>query len=355
MRAVVFWIHLVLGCAFGLVIAVVAATGALLGFQAELVAGADDVVAAEGPRLPLDVVVQRAAAGRKARVTAVSTKTDPVAPTVVSFAGEEASFVNPRTGEVRRPSRRRRFFEVVEDVHRSLTAGKLGKLAVGVSTIGFFVLGLSGLVLWIPRRWTKKNLRAVSWFRRNLDGKARDFNWHNTIGLWSLVVILALSGSGVVLSFPWAADLVYRVLGEAPPSAPSPVVVARSDAAPLSLDEVLARARVAGPDAKVIAIRLPPKSEKPGSLPAISVTLRDADPLAFRAVTFDPYSGEILRDETRATRSRGQRARVFLRFLHTGQVYGLPGQALATLASLGTLVLVWTGLALAWRRLVRRR
>jgi len=39
-----------------------------------------------------------------------------------------------------------------------------------------------------------------------------------------------------------------------------------------------------------------------------------------------------------------------LRFAHTGEVLGLPGQTVAGLVSLGAAVLVWTGLALAWRR-----
>ena len=39
-----------------------------------------------------------------------------------------------------------------------------------------------------------------------------------------------------------------------------------------------------------------------------------------------------------------------MRFGHTGEVFGVPGQILAGLASAGGCVLVWTGFALAWRR-----
>jgi len=42
-----------------------------------------------------------------------------------------------------------------------------------------------------------------------------------------------------------------------------------------------------------------------------------------------------------------------IRFLHTGEVLGLAGQALAGLASLAGCLLVWSRLALAWRRLIR--
>ncbi|HYC30946.1 MAG TPA: PepSY domain-containing protein, partial [Gemmatimonadales bacterium] len=47
-----------------------------------------------------------------------------------------------------------------------------------------------------------------------------------------------------------------------------------------------------------------------------------------------------------------RRVRAWMRPLHTGEVAGIPGQTLAALVSLAAAVLVWTGLALAWRRLL---
>jgi len=51
--------------------------------------------------------------------------------------------------------------------------------------------------------------------------------------------------------------------------------------------------------------------------------------------------------------SPGRQARMIVRFLHTGEVLGLAGQVVAGLASLASALLVWSGLALAWRRLIR--
>jgi uncharacterized iron-regulated membrane protein len=47
-----------------------------------------------------------------------------------------------------------------------------------------------------------------------------------------------------------------------------------------------------------------------------------------------------------------------MRFGHTGEYWGLAGQTIAGIVSLGAAVLMWTGLALAWRRFrtwLRRR
>jgi uncharacterized iron-regulated membrane protein len=46
----------------------------------------------------------------------------------------------------------------------------------------------------------------------------------------------------------------------------------------------------------------------------------------------------------------GRRARTWLRFVHTGEYYGLIGQTIAGVASAGAVVLVWTGIALSLRR-----
>jgi uncharacterized iron-regulated membrane protein len=67
-------------------------------------------------------------------------------------------------------------------------------------------------------------------------------------------------------------------------------------------------------------------------------------------LTFDPWSGKLLKEERFADLSPGRRARSWLRFLHTGEALGVPGQLVAAVVSLGTLVLVFTGLAMALRR-----
>ena len=54
---------------------------------------------------------------------------------------------------------------------------------------------------------------------------------------------------------------------------------------------------------------------------------------------------------TFADQTPGRRLRSWLRFAHTGEYYGLTGQTVAGLVSAGGVVLVWTGLALALRRL----
>ncbi len=68
-------------------------------------------------------------------------------------------------------------------------------------------------------------------------------------------------------------------------------------------------------------------------------------------LTFDRQSGAVAAWEPFATYSRGRQIRSLLRFAHTGEVAGIAGQTIAGIASVAGAFLVWTGMALALRRL----
>ena len=65
--------------------------------------------------------------------------------------------------------------------------------------------------------------------------------------------------------------------------------------------------------------------------------------------TFD-QEGRLVATETFGDQSLGRRIRSVMRFAHTGEVLGLTGQTAAGLVSAAAVVMVWTGLALSWRR-----
>ena len=68
-------------------------------------------------------------------------------------------------------------------------------------------------------------------------------------------------------------------------------------------------------------------------------------------VTIERASGVVVKAETFDHLGPGRRARSWLRFAHTGEYYGLTGQSIAGIVSAGGAVLVYTGMALAVRRL----
>ncbi|HET7220177.1 MAG TPA: PepSY-associated TM helix domain-containing protein, partial [Vicinamibacterales bacterium] len=235
----------------------------------------------------------------------------------------------------------------------------------GACNAAFLALALTGLYLWWPRQSTWKHVCAVMRFRRGLKGKARDFNWHNVIGFWCAPVLVVLTASGMVISYTWASNLVYTLTGSPRPTAsreqarevgpangatrgaPSTGAAAAGTDRP-SLETLVARAERQLPTWQTLIIRLPARAGGP-----ITFSMSDREhwnSFARSTLTLDGTTGAEVRWEPYAHASLGQKLRGWLRFAHTGELGGIPGEAIAGAASAGGAFLVWTGIALALRR-----
>jgi uncharacterized iron-regulated membrane protein len=283
----------------------------------------------------------------------------------VGFGRERTLYVNPYTGQAlgEGSARVRGFFHGVTDWHRWLGAGgerrALGRAVTGACNLAFLLLVVSGLYLWLPRQWTRRQVRSVAWFRGGLRGKARDFNWHNVIGLWMWTPLFFIVLTGVVMSYPWATGLLYRLAGEEPPKRSGeerarPGRDAEPETVPLEgLNELwaVAEGRVAGWQS--ITLRLPDSPEAPVSFTIARGQRGRADLRA--QLTLDRATAETVRWEPYESQGLGRRLRTWSRWVHTGEAGGVIGQTLAGLASAGAALLVWTGIALACRRLLAFR
>lgn len=369
LRKLLFWCHLLAGVSAGLVLFVMAGTGVLLTYERQIVGWADTrhyqtLPAPGATRLPIAALVERARTGHGGVPATLTISSDPAEPVGIGFGQGRTLFVSPYTGEPLGggATGARAFFRSVEDVHRWLGASGEGRAkaraVTGACNLAFLLLVLSGAYLWIPRVWTRAQLRNVAWFRLGLGGKARDFNWHNVVGLWCFAPLFVIVLSGVVISYPWASDLVYRIAGEPPPP-PRPRERRSSESepppAPLTagLDPLLVQAERKVPGWRSITLQLPTKEDAPASFNIDSGT--GGQPYKRAALTLDRKTGEVARWEPFSSGSPGRRLRVLLRFAHTGEVLGPIGQTLAGLASAGAALLVFTGLSLALRRLAAWR
>jgi uncharacterized iron-regulated membrane protein len=364
-RTFLFWCHLATGLGVGAVVLVMSATGVLLTYQKQITAWADARALAPAAEragvapLPVDRLVsaarERVTEGRPTAVTWRAGR-----PAVqVAFGRERQVFVDPQTGAVLGEGSPgvRKFFRTVTDWHRYLGAGAgdrrtIGKGITGAANLGFLFLVTSGLFLWWPRNWSPRALRSVSWFQRGLSGKARDFNWHNTIGLWAVVPLFVVVLSGVVISYRWAGNLVYRAVGEAaPPPNPQPTPGRGGGGGPLALgglDTLVSVASRRVPEWRTLTLTLPASPEAPVQF-SIDRGM-GGEPQKIAQLTLDRATAAEVKWQPFSAGSAGRRLRSILRFAHTGEVLGVVGQTVAGLASLGATVLVWTGLALSLRR-----
>lgn len=369
--------HLISGVVAGAVILVMCVTGVLLTYEKQLLEWADrgmvPLTAPDAAPMGPEALLSATGAEAGATATALTLRADGRAAATVSFQGNRTWLVKPATGQLLgEPSPRlRRFFRQVTAWHRWLAmegAGRsTGRIITGASNLGFLWLVLSGAYLWVPRAITAMQVRQVLWFRRGLTAKARDFNWHNVIGVWSAVPLALVVVGAVPISYGWAGDLVYRLAGEAPPARPAQAPAAvprerRSDpddphtqaVAVRGLDDAVMAVMATVPDWRTMTAHL---RDAPAPL-TVSVDRGYAGQPQYRTTfTIDRTSSRITRREDFADLGTGRRWRSWLRFVHTGEYYGLVGQTVAGLVSAGGAVLVYSGGALAIRRVLawRRR
>jgi len=368
-RTVLFWLHLAAGVTAGLVILVMAATGAVLAFKPQILNQVDRkvrFVEPAGPRLAPSLVLAAAQAVRPdAQPATLVFDRDPSASAAVGFGRDGTLYVNPYTGATlgTGSAGAQQFFRTTEDLHRWLSLGgenrDTGRSLTGASNLAFLALAVSGLFLWWPHRWLPQHVNAILFFRRTATARARDFNWHNVIGFWCAPVLIVLTATGAVMSYPWANRALYQLAGSPLPAARGPQGPQgprdrRGSQEPqvprIDVDRLWARAEQQLPTWQTVTMRLPERPRAP-----VSFTMNDAshwNAFARSQLALDAATGDIVRWEPYAEQSRGQQWRGWVRFGHTGELGGVAGQALAGTACLGGVVLVWPGLALAWRRLV---
>jgi uncharacterized iron-regulated membrane protein len=363
LRKIIFWCHLPVGAIAGVVILIMCVTGVLLAYEKQITLWADthsfksDRPSNDARHLPVATLIENARNSRGSAPASITLRSDPSAPAEVGFGRETTPlFVNPYTGRVlgEGSQRVRRFIRTTTDWHRWLGAKgdnrNVARAITGACNLGFLFLVISGFYLWWPRNWNLKSVRNVVWFKRGLPAKARDFNWHNTIGFWSAGPLFIVVLSSVVISYTWAGNLVYRVVGETPPAprANQPNANANKDTAVVfnDLDTAFLRAEQQVGDWQTISLSL-------SNAPQLTFNIDSGtggQPQNRAQLVLDRTTGDVVRWEPFSSYSRGRQLRSILRFAHTGEVLGIAGQTIAGAVSIGGAFLVVTGLGLALRR-----
>jgi uncharacterized iron-regulated membrane protein len=363
MRKVLFWLHLSAGVTAGAIILIMCVTGVLLTFERQTLDWADRknarVVPSPGAgRLSMADLIAKSG-GTPAGVVV---RSDPAEPVELVMGRDRTIYLNPYTGAVSgQPSKRAHaVFEGIRGWHRWIAMSDATRKETApvysAANVIFLFIVISGPFLWWPKKLTWQHLRPIVWFRGGLPGKARDFNWHSVIGLWTSIPLLLIVASGIVLSYSWANNLLYRLTGTQMPKFWQIDKPRKGETLPPAwqgLDQWIARAQNRMPDWRTITVRNVPSR-------TVSVGIDSGtggQPQTRATLTIDRFTGNEVKWETFGDFNLGYKLRIMARFFHTGEVGGMSVQALAGLVSLGGAVMVYTGIALSLRRLVawRRR
>jgi len=379
-RQILFWSHLACGVVAGLVILMMSVTGVLLTYERQILAWQEEKHFAEpdtaSGTLPLDLLLERArASDPDLSLSSISVNNGPGAPIIFTAGRRGSVALNPQTGDIVETGSPglEAFFGTIEGLHRwfnlSGDARSTGRAITGASNLMFLFIVLSGIYLWFPKiwNWSMFNIRVT--FRNNAgNSKARDFNWHHVFGIWSAIPLAVVVATAAVFYYPWANNLVYQVYGEEPPGRsrtaepttgeqPAPAnagSVPSAEPVYLSLDDLFTHARDFvtrdGGNWRQISMTIPDANH-----PTVSFAIDQGNggqPHLRHNLVLARETGAVSDWQPFSSQSPGRRTRSIVRFLHTGEALGIIGQTIAGLVSLASLLMVWTGLALAWRRLV---
>ncbi|RST29224.1 PepSY-associated TM helix domain-containing protein [Chryseobacterium lacus] len=212
-------LHLWFGLLSGLVIVVVCLSGCVYAFKNQFTDLLNKekvfVKATETPKkTPAEIQINLEKEGKN--LTGLTISNDPKRSYVVTYQKDNsdvATYYDPYTGKElgMGDTNLNQFFEVVLDIHRNLMMGEVGRQINGVAILMFCVLLLSGLVLWIPKKW--KYWKQA--FTVKFSGKFQRINYdlHNTMGFYAFLLLFFMAVTGLYVTYPWMKNTLIVSLG----------------------------------------------------------------------------------------------------------------------------------------------
>ena len=357
-RRAFFQLHLWIGVFTGLYIVVVCTTGAALVFRIDMQRALHPDLftpkASGPPAHPADIMDSVKRAFPDDRVSGVDAPTTG-RPTYLAYSSQGTRFrtllLDPVSGELLGELNDTSFVRTLQDLHFDLFAGRRGRVINGIGALGLLTMCVTGIVIWWPGRtaW----LRSV---RVDFSRSWRRVNWelHNAIGFWAVLLIAMWAVTGVYFAFPAAFRAVVNGL--------SPITMARTPQsgpdghapAPTWRALVDAARRHAPAGSHVARIVLPSTPTAP-----VLVMFSDVSPTPLGAmltsVYLDQYTGAVLTSPSPVAASLGDTIMAWVTPLHVGNFAGNGVRMLWMLLGLAPALLFVTGFAMWWTRVVRPR
>lgn len=351
-------LHLWLSVPFGIIIALVCFSGAMLVFEPEVTRAAQGriyhVAEVKDKPLPMGELMAtvRAALPDSVDITGVTVYADPGRTYQVNLSKPRRAslFIDQYSGHITGRYERIGFFATMFRLHRWLLDSsnphgdgfKTGKLLVGVSTLMFVVALITGVAIWWPR--ARRGLVHSLSIPLSKGWRGLCHGLHVAGGMYALLVTLAMALTGLTWSFEWYRSAFYAVCGveSAPRGDRRGERGGRQRADYGSWQRAYDAVRAQNPDAPQITI---------GQATA-SVSLGGAgNSRAADRYDFDSLTGEIAPAEMYADSSDADKLRGWIYSIHTGSFGGMITRILWLFGALLGATLPLTGYYIWLKRL----
>jgi uncharacterized iron-regulated membrane protein len=201
-------------------------TGTVLTFEKEIksIFSEEVTVSPTTQILPIETLVESLASeGKVTRVSISPEHTKPYQFSVKTNKEDKRGtifFADQYSGKYTKaqPNVLDGFFMTMFKMHRWLLLDmSIGRPIVGIATIIFLILSLTGIVLWFPKKKLKKlkwkNLKSGSKIAWRAKWKRVNHDLHVTLGFYTAIFLVIMSLSGLFWSFEWYKDAGSAVLG----------------------------------------------------------------------------------------------------------------------------------------------
>ena len=265
--------------------------------------------------------------------------------------GEEFYFyLNPYSGEfLAFQNLHENFFDIVLHLHMYLLLPEdIGKQVIGISTIIFVIMLITGVILWWPKKL--KNLRRSLKIKWNSRWRRLNYDLHNISGIYLHLLALVIAITGLTFSYEWVDESVYY-LGNLGTSPSSDQVITRIDAiseetSENPLDKAFYKSLELTPEDEMHFVWLQAKNSPivAGSYPKALHYDHQSN------FYYHPKTGKLLQEQYYTDKSSGLKLQEMNYGLHTGQYFGMVGKIIVFLASLFVAALPITGFMIWWGR-----
>ncbi len=216
-------IHLWLSIPVGLIITIICITGAILTFETEILElkypDRYFVKESNNQKIPLPELIPIISEQLKEKdntIASIKITSDPKRTYTVGLQKgmRSSAFVDPYTGKITGTySFKDSSFSTVMYLHRWLLDGtrSWGKYTIGITTILFIFILISGIVWWVPT--DKKKWKSRFTIKTKSGAKRFFYDLHLVFGIYACIFLLICSLTGLMWSFEWYRNGVSSILG----------------------------------------------------------------------------------------------------------------------------------------------
>lgn len=262
----------------------------------------------------------------------------------------EVVFINPYSGQIQEIyNHRESFFFFMMDLHRWMLSGDTGKMIVGICTIVFLFILITGIILWWPKN--KAILKQRIKMKWNAGFKRFNHDSHVVLGFYSSIFLFILAFTGLAWSFKWFNDGIYTITGTKQEQI-APLKSTPQNSLNGSVEATLQETKQLV-NSSYYNLSLPSKSED-----AYKVTVLPKDAsmdVATDVYFFDQYTGAYIGVQKFEDKNTGQKVRSAFKPIHTATIFGQPSKLIGFLACvLGTFFPI-SGIIMWWNRTRKKK